>query len=135
MCQLVLAFTTLPALAEQQQKESSDTVPVAATAAENDGSPGIASYYAKRYQGRKTFSGARYNPDKLTAAHASLPMGTRVRVANPANGKEVVVTINDRCRKLKGNHIDLSRAAAAKLEFLGRGAIPVRISPLSDQES
>ena len=89
---------------------------------------GIASYYAS---GTRTASGARFNPDGLTAAHRSLPFGTRVRVTNRANGHSVVVVINDRGPFVGGRVIDLSRGAAraigmgglapVSLEVLGRG--------------
>jgi len=77
----------------------------------------------------------RYNPDKLTAAHPDLPHGTRVKVINLANKKEVVVTINDRCRRRKTPIIDLSRAAAGKLGFLGKGAAKVLIVPLAKEST
>lgn len=96
---------------------------------------GIASYYAKKFHGRRTTSGERYHPEKMTAAHQSLPLGTRVRVRNLANDKEVTVVINDRCRKKSIPFIDLSRAAARKLGFLGAGITKVAIIPLADDES
>ena len=91
---------------------------------------GFASYYARRYEGRRTTSGHRYNPDKLTAAHESLPLGTVVRVVNPASKQEVQVTINDRCAPKKFHFIDLSRAAAKKIGLWGKGKIKVVITPL-----
>ena len=105
----------------------------AAPVVETAGKEGIASYYAKRYNGRKTNSGARYDPEKLTAASADLPLGTKVRVVNLANDQEVVVTVNDRCRRKKVPFIDLSRAAARKLGFLGKGIAKVRIIPLENE--
>lgn len=96
---------------------------------------GIASYYAKKFHGRRTTSGERYLPEKMTAAHQSLPLGTRVRVRNLANDKEVTVVVNDRCRKKSIPFIDLSRAAARKLGFLGAGITKVAIIPLADDES
>lgn len=70
-----------------------------------------ASYYANRFHGRRTASGRRYDKDKLTAAHKSLPFGTFVRVTNEANGKSVVVEITDRGPFVRGREIDLSRKA------------------------
>jgi rare lipoprotein A len=96
---------------------------------------GIASYYAKKFHGRKTTSGERYQPEKMTAAHQSLPLGSKVKVKNLANNKEVTVVINDRCRKKSIPFIDLSRAAAKKLGFFGEGKANVAIIPLSDEES
>jgi peptidoglycan lytic transglycosylase len=91
---------------------------------------GFASYYASRYEGRRTTSGHRYNPEKLTAAHESLPFGTVVRVVNPASKQEVHVTINDRCAPKSFHFIDLSRAAAKKIGLWGKGKIKVVITPL-----
>lgn len=96
---------------------------------------GIASYYAKKFHGRRTTSGERYHPEKMTAAHQSLPLGTRVLVRNLANDKEVTVVVNDRCRKKSVPFIDLSRAAARKLGFLGSGVTKVAIIPLPEGES
>jgi len=91
---------------------------------------GFASYYAKRFEGRRTSSGHRYHPEKLTGAHQSLPLGTVVRVVNPATSQEVHVTINDRCAKKAYHFIDLSRAAAKKIGLWGKGKIKVVIIPL-----
>jgi len=135
ICQLFLAFHTLPAQAEEQQSESTQREQVVASQAATEGVTGTASYYAKRYNGRRTHSGARYSPQKLTAAHPGLPMGSKVKVVNLANDQEVVVIVNDRCRKKKGPHIDLSRAAARKLGFIGKGLAKVRIIPLAEDAS
>jgi rare lipoprotein A len=91
---------------------------------------GFASYYAKRFEGRRTTSGHRYHPEKMTAAHQSLPLGTVVRVVNPVTNQEVHVTINDRCAKKTYHFIDLSRAAAKKIGLWGKGKIKVVIIPL-----
>jgi rare lipoprotein A len=95
---------------------------------------GFASYYAKRFEGRRTTSGHRYHPDKLTAAHESLPLGTLVRVVNPATSQEVHVTITDRCARKSFNFIDLSRAAAKKIGLWGKGKIRVVIIPLLQEK-
>jgi rare lipoprotein A len=131
---VALPFNTLPLQAEETP---AGTVSKSSTAASEgpEGVEGIASYYAKRYNGRRTNSGARYNPEKMTAAHPDLPHGTRVKVVNLANKKEVVVTVNDRCRKKKKPSIDLSRAAARQLGFLGKGIAKVRITPLAEEPS
>jgi uncharacterized protein YbjT (DUF2867 family) len=94
---------------------------------------GFASYYASRFIGRRTTSGHRYNPEKMTAAHHSLPLGTVVRVVNPATKQEVHVTITDRCAKKAFHFIDLSRAAAKKIGLWGRGKIKVVIIPLLEE--
>jgi rare lipoprotein A len=94
---------------------------------------GFASYYAKRFEGRRTTSGHRYHPEKMTAAHQSLPLGTVVRVVNPATSQEVHVTINDRCARKPFPFIDLSRAAAKKIGLWGKGKIKVVIIPLLEE--
>jgi len=94
---------------------------------------GVATYYAKRFEGRRTSSGEVYHPDKLTAAHYTLPLGTIVRVINPANNKDVHVKINDRCAPKRFPFIDLSRAAAKKIGLWGKGKIKVVIIPLSQE--
>lgn len=94
---------------------------------------GFASYYARRFEGRRTTSGNRYNPEKFTAAHESLPLGTVVRVVNPASRQEVHVTITDRCASKSFHFIDLSRAAAKKIGLWGKGRIKVVITPLHDE--
>lgn len=86
---------------------------------------GVASYY---WQGRGTASGERFNPNALTAAHRSLPFGTKVRVTNLKNGREVVVRINDRGPFVRGRIIDVSRAAASELGFNGGGLTKVALA-------
>jgi rare lipoprotein A len=131
----LLSPVQAPALqAEETVPAGTASAPVAPEATETKGVEGIASYYAKRYNYRRTNSGQRYDPDKLTAAHPTLPHGTRVRVINLTNNKEVVVTVNDRCKPHAGPFIDLSRAAARQLGFLGKGITRVRIIPLEEDE-
>lgn len=89
---------------------------------------GMATYYANKFVGRKTTSGAVYRHDKFTAAHKTLPFGTKVTVCNLRNGKSVVVKINDRGPFGKGMMIDLSQSAAKELGILGLGVAPVEIS-------
>lgn len=81
---------------------------------------GLASWYGKKFHGRKTSNGERYDMFKLTAAHKSLPLPSWARVTNLANGRSVIVRINDRGPFHKGRILDLSYAAAAKLETLGK---------------
>jgi len=82
---------------------------------------GSASYYAAKFQGRRTASGEAFDNGALTAAHRSLPFGSRLRVTNPANGKSVVVRVNDRGPFHGGRVIDVSRAAAEQLGLIARG--------------
>lgn len=88
-------------------------------------SSGLASYY---FEPQSTASGERFNPNELTAAHKTLPFGTRVRVTNRHNGKSVVVRINDRGPFVKGRVIDLSRAAARAINV--DGVAPVTLATL-----
>jgi rare lipoprotein A len=82
---------------------------------------GISSFYGKRFAGRLTANGERFNPSQLTAAHKTLPFGTIVQVTNPRNGKSVTVRINDRGPYAHGRSIDLSRAAAKMIGLVQRG--------------
>ncbi len=88
---------------------------------------GIASWYGPGFHGRPTASGMIYDQGQLTAAHQTLPLGTKIMVTNLANGKSAEVSINDRGPFAKGRIIDLSYAAARSLGMIGPGTIPVRI--------
>ncbi len=88
---------------------------------------GIASYY---WQPQKVASGGWFNPNAMTAAHKTLPFGTKVRVTHSRTGKSVVVRINDRGPYIKGRIIDLSRAAAGVIGMRGSGIAPVKITVL-----
>jgi rare lipoprotein A len=88
-------------------------------------SRGKASWYGPGFHGKRTASGERFDMNDLTAAHRTLPFGTRVRVRNPQNGREVVVRINDRGPHVSDRIIDLSKAAAATLDLLQAGEAPV----------
>jgi rare lipoprotein A (peptidoglycan hydrolase) len=88
---------------------------------------GMASYYAREFDGRQTASGERFNMKDLTAAHQTLPFNTRVRVTNLSNGLSVVVRINDRGPFKKNRIIDLSYAAAKKIGLIGPGTTEVEI--------
>lgn len=91
---------------------------------------GSASYYHDSLEGRSTASGQPYRAAELTAAHRSLPFGSRVRVTNLANGKSVVVRVNDRGPFAANRVIDLSRAAASRIDLLRRGHGRVRLELL-----
>jgi len=88
---------------------------------------GIASYY---WQPQRVASGGWFNPNAMTAAHKTLPFGTRVRVTHQGNGRSVVVRINDRGPFIKGRIIDLSKAAAGKIGMQGSGIARVKIQIL-----
>ncbi|NBI41142.1 septal ring lytic transglycosylase RlpA family protein [[Haemophilus] felis] len=91
---------------------------------------GIASYYHKKFHGRKTASGEIYNEKLYTAAHKTLPLNSYVLVTNLRNQKKVIVRINDRGPFVKNRIIDLSKAAATEIGMIGRGLFPVRLEAL-----
>jgi rare lipoprotein A len=88
---------------------------------------GKASYYADKFNGRKTASGERFNNSLHTAAHKTIPFGTRVKVTNLSNGKSVKVRINDRGPYVAGRLIDLSKSAAQKIDMVNKGVANVKI--------
>lgn len=114
-----------------------DTVSVGEDVAEDDiggeviGS-GEASYYGRELAGNRTASGERFDPKGLTAAHRSLPFGSRVQVTSMRTGKSVVVRINDRGPFHGGRLIDLSEAAAQEIGLYGHGHGQVRLSLLTE---
>jgi rare lipoprotein A len=91
---------------------------------------GKASWYGREQQGGPTASGERFDMHALTAAHKTLRLGTRVRVVNLANGRSVVVRINDRGPYGRGRIIDVSYAAARELGMIDKGVVPVRVEVL-----
>ncbi|MBW2220445.1 MAG: septal ring lytic transglycosylase RlpA family protein, partial [Deltaproteobacteria bacterium] len=91
---------------------------------------GIASWYGKKFHGRKTSNGETYNMFAMTAAHKTLPFNTHIKVHNLENGKEVKVRINDRGPFIRGRIIDLSHTAAKKIGMLGSGTAHVEIAAL-----
>jgi rare lipoprotein A len=91
---------------------------------------GIASWYGPGFHGRPTASGAVYDQNQLSAAHPTLPLGTRVLVTNLENGRSVEVTINDRGPFVRGRTIDLSHRAAQAIGLIAPGTAPVRIEVL-----
>jgi rare lipoprotein A len=93
---------------------------------------GIASYYAKKFEGRRCSSGEVFRQDSLTAAHKYLPYGTYVKVTNTKNDSVVVVRINDRLPKNSKRCIDLTIRAAKQLNFLVQGLTPVNLVFLND---
>ena len=92
---------------------------------------GQASWYGGRHHGRTTASGEKYDMNRLTAAHRTLPLGTAVRVTNLDNGRAVEVIINDRGPYVGARVIDLSREAARRLDMEREGLAPVRIEELT----
>ena len=93
-------------------------------------STGFASFYGSEFHGRRTASGERYDEGELSAAHRTLPFGTRVRLTNLKNGRTVVVTITDRGPFRRGRIVDVSKRAARELGFLRAGVARVRLEVL-----
>ncbi|MDG5975513.1 rare lipoprotein A [Hydrogenophaga taeniospiralis CCUG 15921] len=104
-----------------------DAAPAAPSAPDQLIDQGLASWYGKRFHGRRTASGERYDMHAFTAAHRTLPFGTRVRVRSVHTGKEVLVRINDRGPFRRGRVIDLSRAAINALGLRQRGVTTVEL--------
>jgi rare lipoprotein A len=115
-----------PAAAEKPAAAPVTSGPAAAPAAA-DATEGRLAYYGRKFAGRKTASGERFNPNALTMAHKTLPMGTLVRVTNLKNNKSVVVRVNDRGPTTADRIGDLSRAAAGKLRMLRSGVIDAKL--------
>ena len=88
---------------------------------------GKASYYDSKFNGRRTASGAKFRNSKLTAAHRSIPFGTKVKVTNLKNGKTVKVRINDRGPFVSGRILDLSRRAARRIDMVDDGVGTVKL--------
>lgn len=89
---------------------------------------GLATYYHRKFEGRKTSSGVRYRKNLFTAAHRTLPFGTQVTVTNLSNGKSVTVEINDRGPFTRRYIIDVSEGAARELGLFGKGHSQVQLS-------
>ena len=91
--------------------------------------PGLLSYYADKFNGRKTASGEKFSNGKMTAAHKTLPFGTHIKVTNTANGKAVKVRVNDRGPFAKNRELDLSKKAFMKItDNKNHGTLKVRIA-------
>jgi rare lipoprotein A len=96
---------------------------------------GMASFYGGSFNGRNTACGEICDGDSLTAAHRTLPMGTRVKVKNLKNGREVTVRINNRGPYVKGRVIDLSTRAAREIQMVNAGVVPVEITVMKPSKS
>jgi rare lipoprotein A len=94
---------------------------------------GIASYYADKFEGRQTANGQYYSQEKMTAACNKLPLNTWIRVTNLRNKQSVIVFINDRLHPKNPRLVDLSKMAARKLGYIGRGLAQVKVEVLIKQ--
>lgn len=127
-----LAGLAGPAVAQEEAALAQAVEPlqeVAAPAPATVLSRGRASWYGAKFHGKRTSSGEAFDMNDLTAAHPTLPFGTKLRVRNQANGREVIVRINDRGPHVRGRIIDLSKAAAAALGFVRAGEARVVLLP------
>ena len=95
---------------------------------------GTASFYADKFNGKKTANGDVFSQDKMTAAHNTLPLGTWIRVTNLRNKKTVVVRINDRLHHRNPRLVDLSKSAAKKLGYTGQGLTQVKVEVLGKKQ-
>ena len=100
-----------------------------------DATEGKVAYYGRKFAGRKTASGERFNPNALTMAHKTLPMGTMVRVTNLKNNKSVVVRVNDRGPSTPDRVGDLSQAAAGKIRMLRSGVVQAKLEVVGQAKS
>lgn len=95
---------------------------------------GTASFYADKFEGRRTANGEIFSQAKMTCAHNTLPLGTWVRVTNLSNKKTVVVKVNDRLHHRNPRLVDLSKTAARKLGYTGHGLTRVRVEVLGKKD-
>jgi rare lipoprotein A len=95
---------------------------------------GLASWYGEPHHGQPTASGEIFDMAQLTAAHRTLPLGTRLRIVNLENGRTVGVRVNDRGPYVPGRIIDLSRGAAAALGMVEQGIVPVKLEVVEDRQ-
>lgn len=87
----------------------------------------VTSWYQ---HGKKTASGQRFDPNGLSAAHRTLPFGTKLRLTNPSNGRSIIVTVNDRGPFIRGTGLDVSRGAAQQLGFISKGKTRLQMQVL-----
>ena len=120
------AQSAAPAPAEPAKEAAAAPAP-STTMASGDAMSGTAAWYGRKFAGRKTASGKRFNPNAMTAAHPTLAFGTRVKVTNTKNKRSAVVTITDRGPTTPGRIIDVSQAAAKKLGFIRSGLTDVSL--------
>jgi peptidoglycan lytic transglycosylase len=129
LCIFLLSHLTLSGPALSQVAE---VTPVSSTRKINNAKVqyGTASFYADKFEGRRTANGEIFTQKGMTAAHNSLPLGTWIRVTNLSNKKSVVVKVNDRLHHKNPRLVDLSKAAAKKLGYTGKGLSKVRVDVL-----
>ena len=136
----LLAYLLLPvAVYGRDEKPIRDSLPSGANKSHHHKSAavkvqyGVASFYSDKFEGRKTYTDEIFSQEKLTGASNTLPMHTWIRVTNLHNNKTVIVQINDKMHPRNRRLIDLSRAAALRLGYAGRGLTRVRIDVLGKE--
>ena len=122
----LLALGVSVAVAQGASAAAPASAPASAVAAATES--GKLAWYGKKFAGRKTASGERYNPEAMTMAHKTLPFGTRVKVTNPKNGKSVTLRVNDRGPTQADRVSDVSMAAARQLDMISMGVIDAELS-------
>ena len=132
----VLLVALVVALLVAAWPEGSDEVSAEGAQPRVKAQTGLATFYGPGFHGGRTASGERFDQNRLTAAHPTLPLGTRVRVTNLENGQSVVLVINDRGpygrNRRKGAIIDVSKGAASRLDFVSDGLTRVRLEILDE---
>ena len=126
---LVVAITMF-GCSTQPAPQTQYTLPPPSQSVRPPGKLEVASWYGPGFVGHVTSDGEVFNPNQLTAASKTLPLGSRVRVTNPENGRSVVVRINDRGPYVKGRNLDLSHSAAQKIGLCAEGVGHVRVRVL-----
>jgi rare lipoprotein A len=131
---LVVAITMF-GCSQQPAPQYQYALPAPPTSHPSGGKLEVASWYGPGFAGRLTSDGEIYNPHELTAASKTLPIGSRVRVTNPKNGRSVVVRINDRGPYVRGRSLDLSHSAAQQIGLCAEGVGHVRVRVLRSVRS
>lgn len=135
---LILCVISFSVFAQLTSVESSNVSTLGGTIGANEIKAksyyGTASYYADKFNGRKTATGDIYSHSKLTAACNVLPLGTWIRITNIRNSKSVIVQVNDRLHPKNKRIVDLSRIAAEKLGYIGRGLTQVKLEVLGKRK-
>ena len=125
---LVLVLVPVgPALSQQPPASGSAAPASGLKGTVGETQTGLAAYYSRRLNGRRTASGERYNQDAMTTAHQTLPFGTRVKITNTKNNKSVVLRVNDRGPTQQGRIVDVSRRAARSLGFMKQGLVDSKL--------
>jgi len=132
---ILTLWTSLQLLAFQAEAQGTAVSTVSTTVSTRNVKPekvqyGTASFYADKFEGRKTANGEKFTQKGMTCAHNSLPLGTYVRVTNLSNKRSVVLRVTDRLHRNNPRLVDLTKSAAKKLGYTGRGLTKVKVEVL-----